>query len=426
MQAVESRFDLAIADYAALYDFSISRPEDFWRLMWDFGGVRGTMGRARRRRSGSDARRALLPRRHAELRREPARRTAATASPCIFKGEGPADPHDDLRRALRRSRRVCVGASRPRASSRAIASRDTSRTCPKRSSRRSGRRRWAPCGPRARRISARRACSIGSGRSSRRFSSPPTATRTPASSTTARRGSPRSCVRCRRCGGRCSFRTSAAAAAPTIRDVVGWDEFVSSAPSDDATLRAAAVQPSALHPLFVRHDRRSEVHRPRRRRHAHPAPEGAPAPLRHRRRRPRLLLHDLRLDDVELARLGARVGRDAGPLRRLAVPSGRQHAVRSGRRDGHDALRDVGEVHRRRRQGGPGADRVASAGSRAHHHVDRIAPGTGELRLRLRAESSTTSTSPPSPEARTSSASLPAATRTAPCGAGRFRRGRSA
>ncbi len=44
MQAVESRFDLEIADYAALYDFSISRPEDFWRLMWDFGGVRGSMG----------------------------------------------------------------------------------------------------------------------------------------------------------------------------------------------------------------------------------------------------------------------------------------------------------------------------------------------------------------------------------------------
>ena len=44
MQAVASRFDLAIADYTALYDFSVSRPEDFWRLMWDFAGVRGTMG----------------------------------------------------------------------------------------------------------------------------------------------------------------------------------------------------------------------------------------------------------------------------------------------------------------------------------------------------------------------------------------------
>ena len=43
MQAVTSRFDFAIADYTALYDFSVSRPEDFWRLMWDFAGVRGTM-----------------------------------------------------------------------------------------------------------------------------------------------------------------------------------------------------------------------------------------------------------------------------------------------------------------------------------------------------------------------------------------------
>jgi acetoacetyl-CoA synthetase len=44
MQAVQSRFDVGISDYATLYDFSISRPEDFWRLMWDFGTMRGTMG----------------------------------------------------------------------------------------------------------------------------------------------------------------------------------------------------------------------------------------------------------------------------------------------------------------------------------------------------------------------------------------------
>ena len=44
MQAVESRCDVDISDYTTLYDFSISRPEDFWRLMWEFGGVRGTMG----------------------------------------------------------------------------------------------------------------------------------------------------------------------------------------------------------------------------------------------------------------------------------------------------------------------------------------------------------------------------------------------
>ena len=56
----------------------------------------------------------------------------------------------------------------------------------------------------------------------------------------------------------------------------------SSAPAPrELALRAAAVQPSALHPVFVGHDRRSQVHRARRRRHADPAPQGAPAPLRH-------------------------------------------------------------------------------------------------------------------------------------------------
>ena len=45
-----------------------------------------------------------------------------------------------------------------------------------------------------------------------------------------------------------------------------------------------------------------EVHRPPRRRPAAEAPERAAAPLRRAGRRPRLLLHDVRLDDVELAR----------------------------------------------------------------------------------------------------------------------------
>ena len=41
------------------------------------------------------------------------------------------------------------------------------------------------------------------------------------------------------------------------------------------TFERAAVRPSALHPVFVRHDRRAEMHRARRRRHAAAAPEGA-------------------------------------------------------------------------------------------------------------------------------------------------------
>ena len=61
-----------------------------------------------------------------------------------------------------------------------------------------------------------------------------------------------------------------------------------------------------------------------------------------------------------------------------------QCALRSGRRDRHDVLRDVAQIHRRRGEGGPRAEDVASAGDRAHDHVDRIAAGTGRVRFRLR------------------------------------------
>ncbi len=44
MREVERRHHIAIPDYAALYGFSIERMEDFWRLMWEFGGIRGNMG----------------------------------------------------------------------------------------------------------------------------------------------------------------------------------------------------------------------------------------------------------------------------------------------------------------------------------------------------------------------------------------------
>ena len=89
-------------------------------------------------------------------------------------------------------------------------------------------------------------------------------------------------------------------------------------------VRAASVRSPALHPVLVRHDRRPQVHRPWRGRDADPASQGTPAPLRHPARRSRLLLHDARLDDVELAGDGAGVRRDAAALRRFAVPSRRQ------------------------------------------------------------------------------------------------------
>ena len=75
----------------------------------------------------------------------------------------------------------------------------------------------------------------------------------------------------------------------------------------ELTLRAAALLASALHPVLLRHDRRSQMHRAFGRRHAAPASQGASPACRHRGRRPRLLFHHLRLDDVELAGLRPRL-----------------------------------------------------------------------------------------------------------------------
>jgi acetoacetyl-CoA synthetase len=44
MRAVEARHAITVPDYRSLYEFSIERVEDFWRLMWDFGEIRGTIG----------------------------------------------------------------------------------------------------------------------------------------------------------------------------------------------------------------------------------------------------------------------------------------------------------------------------------------------------------------------------------------------
>ena len=44
MRAVEGKHGGRIQTYADLYDFSLTHMEDFWRLMWEFAGVRGEMG----------------------------------------------------------------------------------------------------------------------------------------------------------------------------------------------------------------------------------------------------------------------------------------------------------------------------------------------------------------------------------------------
>jgi acetoacetyl-CoA synthetase len=43
-EAVRGRHGLDVSDYARLYEWSVNHRDAFWRLMWEFGGIRGTMG----------------------------------------------------------------------------------------------------------------------------------------------------------------------------------------------------------------------------------------------------------------------------------------------------------------------------------------------------------------------------------------------
>jgi acetoacetyl-CoA synthetase len=44
IQDVNERYGTSFSDYASIYQFSIDRPQDFWRFAWDFTGVIGERG----------------------------------------------------------------------------------------------------------------------------------------------------------------------------------------------------------------------------------------------------------------------------------------------------------------------------------------------------------------------------------------------
>ncbi len=47
MDAVNARFGTCLSDYDALWRWSVESPEDFWEMVWDFGGVVGDKGARR-------------------------------------------------------------------------------------------------------------------------------------------------------------------------------------------------------------------------------------------------------------------------------------------------------------------------------------------------------------------------------------------
>ena len=105
-----------------------------------------------------------------------------------------------------------------------------------------------------------------------------------------------------------------------IANAVGWNDIAAALHARSrGHFQRVPLRPPAVHHVLVGHHRRAQVHRPLPRRRAAAAPEGAPAAQRRARRRPPVLLHDLRLDDVELAGFRPRLRRHAAALRRLAV-----------------------------------------------------------------------------------------------------------
>ena len=228
-----------------------------------------------------DARRALVPRRHAQLRRAgPGSRatpipTTSPSSPSARPATAIELTWDELtarRAALRR------GAAPARRRRRATASSPTPRTSPRRSSPSSPRRRSGRSGRAARPSSACARSSTASPRSSRSCSSPSTATATAPRTSTAPSTSPRSSPPCRRCATSSTSPTSTPTGRPPASGDVEyhvWDELLVGAAAEPLTFTPVPAD----HPLYVLfssgHDRAAQGDRPRPRRHRRRAPQGA-------------------------------------------------------------------------------------------------------------------------------------------------------
>ena len=165
---------------------------------------------------------------------------------------------------------------------------------------------WSSCSP----ISACRGCSTGSARSSPRCSSPATATTTTARASTSPTSSPnRSTAALGQRGDRGALPRAGedGGAGPqhgphprrAARDDLGQCRALAAARPAD--VREVAVLAPALRPVLVRDHGQAQVHRAQRRRPAAAAQEGTGAALRPQGGRAAVLLHHLRLDDVELA-----------------------------------------------------------------------------------------------------------------------------
>ncbi len=275
---VERRFVESLPDFAALHAWSVADRAAFWSTLWDFCGVVGERGERAVVDAGPHARRPLVSRRAAELRREPAAAARRNARADRARRARRA-AHVHLGGAARRGVARRAGAARRSACAPAIASRAICRTA-------RGDRRDARHGQSRRGLVVVLAGLRRAGR--RRPLRPDRAERalrlrrllaTPARPTTcasARRGARVAAVR-PTLRGDGEPRSAAGARGSARRDAL--ERVHRSLRAGTDRVRAAALRSPALHPLLLGHDRRAQVHRPRRRRHAAPAPQGASAAL---------------------------------------------------------------------------------------------------------------------------------------------------
>ncbi len=83
---------LHFAGYRELWTWSVTDLEGFWQAIWDYFGILASAPAAARPGTAGDARRALVPRRPAELRRERAGPGGGGRhGPAVRRGADPAD-----------------------------------------------------------------------------------------------------------------------------------------------------------------------------------------------------------------------------------------------------------------------------------------------------------------------------------------------